>query len=83
MGIDPDQRLLATGACYVHDGVFSFNPDTVPSVLVDPATGLPGDHPNATPNLRREELVARPVCPDCVDAWNAQRVAKGLPRQWQ
>ncbi len=69
---------FALGACFGCANVFDFNPDTVPSILIDPETTLPPDLTNdveaATARAQRQ-----PLCPSCVAKVNAKREAAGLP----
>jgi hypothetical protein len=68
-------RLIALGPCFVCGGPFAFDPDTVASIPIDPATGLPPDLGHTDP----ANAVNRPVCPSCVTLANAARKARGLP----
>ena len=75
-------QALATGTCYMHDGLFTFDPDTVPSVLIDPQTDRPPDidehgrpvEPDPAAIMRS---VRQPICPDCVAKVNPARAAAG------
>lgn len=64
---------IAFGNCFVHGGLFMFDPDTVTSVLIDPVTGLPPDMGGNERRARRE-----PVCPACCKAANPERARRGL-----
>lgn len=61
--------LTGMGPCYIHGGLFAFDPDLVNTVLVDPVTRMPPDvQPDpGTPAL--DERMARsypaPVCVPC------------------
>lgn len=69
-------HLVAMGLCFVHGGLFSFDPETVPSVLIDPRTNRP---PAAGDAEAIGRAVREPVCDDCLAVINPQRVAGGLP----
>jgi hypothetical protein len=60
--------------CYIHGGVFEFNPYKVAAVLVDPVTGAPPDvDPDpATPSLdaRVARSVQRFICVPCCQEVN-------------
>jgi hypothetical protein len=67
----------ALGPCFACKQLFGFDPDTVPSVLIDPQTGKPPDvdpAPGGRERARRE-----PLCPNCVAEINPQRAERGLP----
>lgn len=65
-----DRESLTTGTCVVCKQTFEFDPRSVPTILIDPETGLP---PGMTVlgSLRpaMPEAVARsadePICPQC------------------
>jgi hypothetical protein len=65
--------MTAIGPCYRCGRPFEFDPKTVPSVPVDPQTGLP-------PDLGGDagRAVNRPVCPGCCRAVNPARRRAGL-----
>lgn len=65
-------KMIALAPCWVHKGLFEFDPDTVPSVLIDPVTQLPPDLGGDPERARRE-----PVCPVCVAQLNPLRAAAG------
>jgi hypothetical protein len=58
--------LFVYSACIACRRDFFYNPERVPSIRVD-AAGRP------SPTGSRE-----PVCPSCMDLWNARRRAAGL-----
>lgn len=66
-------QMIAVRPCWVHKGLFMFNPDLVTSVLIDPVTGLSPDLGGDPGRARRE-----PVCPDCCRTLNPERVRRGL-----
>lgn len=53
--------FLAIGPCFVCGEPFSFDPDTVDSVPIDPVTQLPPDLGG-----RQERAVKRPICTRCM-----------------
>jgi len=64
------------GPCFACGRVFSYNPNHVPSIQVDPQTGRPpdvGPEPGGYQRARRE-----PLCEACVTLANRERAAKGL-----
>jgi len=68
--------VTIVGPCYACKRVFSFNPTHVPSIHIDPQTGLPPDvepqAPGGYERARRE-----PLCRDCVERMNVEREARG------
>jgi hypothetical protein len=68
-------HLIALGPCWSCGERFTFDPDTVVSILVDPDTNLPPDLGHTDP----QRAIARPLCPSCVERANRQRVAAGRP----
>jgi hypothetical protein len=76
--------LIAISPCFACRAPFPYDPDRVPSVLVDPETGLPPDlNPDGTSRgpdadaLRRS--VRQPLCPPCCRRANGERRRRGLP----
>lgn len=70
---DDGAYLFAFGRCWSCRRVFTFDPDRVPSIPIDPATNLPSDlggDPAA--------VVRQPICRDCVDLSNDRRNRDGL-----
>lgn len=67
-------QLVGFCACWLCKQVFMFNPDSVPSVLIDPVTGRPPDLGGDPARAQRE-----PLCPTCVETVNPLREARGLP----
>jgi hypothetical protein len=73
---------VAMAPCFIHGGVFGFDPEAVCSVLVDPETGRPPDvGPDGqaiTPDPEAvQRSVRKPVCDDCMERANRARVAAG------
>jgi hypothetical protein len=79
-----DHIMVVLGPCVVCDGVFAYDPDRVPSILIDPDTGQPPDvapdggwvpaSPEASARSRRE-----PYCPECARRLNAEARRRGMP----
>lgn len=69
-----DGPEVALGLCFTCKQPFAFDPVTVPSVPIDPVTGLPPDLGGDAGRARRE-----PICPDCVQRVNVERQRRGLP----
>jgi hypothetical protein len=74
--------FFAGGRCYACGSFFMFAPDLVPSVPIDPLTNRPPDVSEEgvageidEESARRATL--RPICGDCVELANAQRVRMG------
>jgi hypothetical protein len=80
----PEITEFAIGTCAVHGGVFAFDPEQVPAVLIDPETGRPpdvdaaGHHCEASQEARNRS-VARPYCPSCAREINAECRRRGMP----
>lgn len=70
--------LVAIAPCWSCGSPFSFDPETVPSVGIDPASNLPSDLAGADPAA----AVYRPICPPCVEAVAAHHRAHGRPDPW-
>jgi hypothetical protein len=73
--------FIATGTCFIHKGIFEFNPDTVVMVSVDPATGRPPDvGADGQPCVPDPEATARavqePMCDQCIRELNTTRAAR-------
>jgi hypothetical protein len=68
-----DGGVIAFGACVVCLVPFAFDPETVPSIPIDPTNGrspdLGGDPARAT---------KQPICPACARRVNPIREAHGL-----
>jgi hypothetical protein len=69
--------LLALGPCYLCGAPFSFDPDTVPSVMVDERTNAV-----ATDDTPAELRVRKQLCDDCVERIEALRKEQGLTAHW-
>lgn len=81
------EPLSACGTCWGCGTQFWFDPDKVPSITIDPDTGVPPDVDPETraplPQPRQvQRTVQSPVCPRCVRSFNAARRAAGLPTPW-
>jgi hypothetical protein len=64
--------MIGLGPCYLHGGLFEFDPDTVVTVLVDPQTGRPPDvgesgEPCTVDPAAEARAVQRPICDPCVE----------------
>ena len=67
--------LFATGRCYGCGVFFAFDPELVPSIHVDPSTGLP---PDIEPKAGGYDRATRqPLCEACVLAVNLGRRSAG------
>lgn len=74
--------VTALGPCYVHKGYFSFDPEHVASVPVDPETGLPPDvnpHPDGQGWERARQSTPAVICDDCLRKLNAELVRQKRP----
>jgi hypothetical protein len=80
--------MIAMAPCHLHGGIFSFDPDRVQSLLIDPATGRPPDVDEDNQRMDRdapgvEEAFARSVqtflCPACCKKLNELLAARGEP----
>jgi hypothetical protein len=60
--------VIATSRCFGCGRLFGYNPHRVPSIQIDPAT-----HQWSANGVRE------PICRECVQRVNPQRVANGLP----
>jgi hypothetical protein len=67
-------HLIAIAPCYTCRRPFSFHPDLVTSVPIDPRTGQPPDLGGTDP----AEAVRQPLCPSCCRRINPEREARGL-----
>lgn len=66
-------HMLALGPCFTCKQLFEFDPETVPSVPIDPTTGVPPDIGGTDP----ANAVNQPVCPPCVQDITVKRKAAG------
>lgn len=67
-----EERITAVGSCYGCSRRFRFDPDRVPSVYVDPDTGLPPEADADPTSLQR-----RVICPTCAGKVIAVRSGGG------
>jgi len=65
--------FLAFGPCWLCSRGFTFAPDLVPSVPIDPETHLPPDVGHTDP----QRAVRKPLCEECVVEVNEVRVRNG------
>ena len=77
-------RLLAFGPCWSCGHLFTFDPDLVPSIPIDPDTNWALDldrHGQPTTYTAADYLrsVKQPVCEACVQQANELRRAHGRP----
>ncbi len=76
--IENEPGEIAMSSCYTCREPFGFNPETVPSVYVNPATGqVLEEHED------KRTGVKQPICPACVRVINAARQNRGLAPHWQ
>lgn len=78
-------EMFVMGPCFVGGETFAFDPDTVPSILVDPQTGRPADVDAEGNQIElTEEVRARsvrePYCPACAKRLNADPRRRGMPK---
>lgn len=71
--------MFALGTCFTCKQPFEFDPETVPSVLIDPGTGVPPDIGNTDP----QDAVKLPICPPCVTYIHVKRKAAGKTTMWR
>lgn len=69
-----DDHLLAYGPCWACGRLFTFHPDLVPSIPIDPGTNRPADLGGDPANVTRQ-----PVCENCIGRANENRRATGRP----
>jgi hypothetical protein len=63
------------GPCFVCGQHFTFNPNWVPSVPIDPRTRMP---PDVDPQPGGyERAIKQPLCENCIERVNVARVARG------
>ncbi len=67
-----EDRIVALAACFLCGHLFEFDAELVPSVPIDPVTGL-------TPDLGgdAERATNQPLCQSCIKLVNAKRIALG------
>ena len=68
-----DGYLFAFGPCWSCGRPFTFDPDRVPSIPIDPGTNLPSDM-GGDP----DRVVRQPICRDCVALANNNRIRDHL-----
>lgn len=66
--------VIAYGPCGACKNPFSFDPGSVPSLPIDPVTGLPPDM-GGDP----ERAIRQPICPSCCARANVGRRKAGQP----
>jgi hypothetical protein len=83
---DDDRNLTAFGPCFIHGGIFHFDPETVISVWIDPVTNRPPDVNEDGSNVdplsvgyaeSSARAIQQPICPACVSLLNRDRVTRG------
>jgi hypothetical protein len=65
--------MAVFGPCFMCGQPFSFDPDQVTSVPIDPVTGLPPDLGG-----QAGRAVRQPICPPCCKRANVERAKRGL-----
>lgn len=65
--------MAVFGPCFMCRVPFSFHPDLVTSVPIDPVNGLPPDLGGDPDRAQRE-----PICPSCCRLANVERRQRGL-----
>lgn len=65
---------IVLGTCWSCQRPFTFNPDLVPSIPVDPVKNLP---PDLGGDVSR--AVKQPICEHCVNRANLARRQNGMP----
>jgi hypothetical protein len=71
----PADTVTAIADCWSCGEGFSFDPSTVPVILIDPDTNLPPDLGGTDP----AHAVRQPLCNHCIELANQRRVAAGQP----
>lgn len=70
--------MFAYGPCWMCGRHFTFDPERVPSIGIDPEYNLPAD---LVPKDEIEEAMKRkvqePLCPDCIGRVNESRERQG------
>jgi hypothetical protein len=80
--------MIAYAPCFLHGGIFGFDPDRVQTIMIDPVTGTPPDVSPVTGEtldpdtaLVKERLaraVQRVLCPGCCTKLNAAARQLGI-----
>lgn len=70
MSLHPSEKMFAYGPCYSCGINFDFDPESVPSISIDPETNLPPDvnanGERITPDPEAlQRAITKPICPDC------------------
>ena len=79
-----ESMVIVMTACFVCGQPFTFNPNWVPSVPIDPRTGRPLDvgadgKPQPVEPGAEERAVKQPLCESCVELINENRRRIGEP----
>lgn len=69
-------EFIGMGPCYGCGRIFKFNPETVPSIPIDPITRVSPDQ--SDPPTPIERAVKQPLCEPCIEFVNAKRAEKGM-----
>jgi hypothetical protein len=69
-----ESRLIAFGPCWMCKHEFTFDPETVTSIPIDPVTKLPPDL-GGDPT----RVIKQPLCPGCIRFVNKIRGLVGQP----
>ena len=71
--------FIAFAHCWSCSFGFTFDPDLVPSIPIDPQTNLPLDIEPSPDGLEaaRARAVKQPICASCMAASNAKRRREG------
>lgn len=77
---DYTERIAALVRCFTCGALFPCDPETVPSVYIDPITNCPPDTlPADEIEAATERARRQPLCPPCVSRINKRRAANGMP----
>ena len=70
--------MFAMGRCWTCKNVFTFDPERVPSIGIDPEHGVPADMvPPAEVEAAMLRRVQEPICRNCLDRANELRAERG------
>ena len=71
--------FVALAPCWSCGAIFSFHPERVPSIPIDPQTNRPLDIDPSPDGLEAAQAraVKQPVCRRCIDLGNAKRRVDG------
>jgi hypothetical protein len=64
--------VFAFSSCWSCKRAFTYDPERVPSIPIDPTTNLPSDLGGDA-----ARVVRQPICRACIDLANAQRLVDG------